>query len=767
MRGEKLLAFCFLVIACSPLLPACRQAWAETAVPVDIKADQLKYYENSDIVEASGSVEVKLKGVVICADRLRMDSATNIATAEGNVKLTAADYTAASGLLVYDADKESSQFSGFQARLTPSDLKGPLFIDSRQMTERRDIMTGGPAELSTCDRENPHYFLLADRIGYFPGDHIEGRNVTIYVGEAPVLWLPIFYYDLHEQPHKNWVFGHNEVEGSYLKTTWAYPLGTLLLDFMEKKGTGYGTQSDYALGALGLGSLYLYHLDERDTGLSDWVEKISQQKQLDPHTKLNWDQSYVSTYLLPSGRSDQTTFGLGLNYSDQATLGGNFNLLDDRAASYGKYSLQLNQSAGPLTSGYSNIYEYAKNDSRWLRDSQRFNFNLALPGRVNLTSQTNYYHYSAGPGGSGQEKVEPQVELTGSGPNYTWRYTENWFIDLRQDLHPGVSSYESLERQPEFVLTTRALDLKLFSLRSTLGTGYYREVKIVPQLGGSGYRDFSSQKTWASVDASKSVPLAAGTTLNLGAGLDQFIYGPGDELFALRESAGLQTDLRSCFRNNLNLRQAYTEGNTPFFFDSLNTQYHDITEQMTFYYLDKFNWDISGGHNWQTNKYYNVMTDLTLKPTARWRLHVNTGWDIEDTRYLNIVVGVGFNPSEIYGLDFNMTQDLNGAGLQYASALHDLYVLKGADNEMHLRVSQIFDPAAKGFRIGDIMIVKQLHCWDMSFSYSDYRKDFSFVFSLKALPGEPAGFSSTSGFSFQGFQQAIDQLNLQGEVKRY
>jgi hypothetical protein len=761
MRGDKLLAFCFLVLACSPLL-------AETSVPVDIKADRLKYYENSDLVEASGSVEVELKGVTIQSDRLRMDSATNIATAEGNVKLIAADYTAAAGSLVYDADKESSNFSDFKARLAPGDLKGPLFLDAGQMTEKHDTMTGGPAELSTCDREKPHYFLLADKIGYFPGDHIEGRNVTVYVGEAPVLWLPVFYYDLHNQQHKNWTFGHNDVEGSYLKTSWDQPYGTLLIDLLEKKGTGYGISTDnYALAALGLGSLYLYHLDERDTGISDWVEKISQTKKLGDHTTVKLDQSYVTTYLLPSGRSDQTTFGLGLNYSDQTTLGGNFNLLDDRAGNYGRYSLQLNQSGGPLSSNYSNIYEYARNDPRWLRDSQRFNFNLALGDRIKLSSMTNYYHYSPGAENPGQEKVEPQIDLTGSDPNYSWRYSENWFIDLRQSLYPGVSSYEYLEKQPEFELASKMLDLKLFNLQSTLDTGYYREVKSVPQLGGSGFRDFSSQRMKASVNASKSVPLGAGTMLNLGAGLDQSLYGPGDELFALRESAGLQTDLRSCFRNSLNLRQAYTEGNSPFFFDRLDTYYHDLTEQMTFYYLDKFNWTVSGGHNWQTNKYYDAMTDLAFKPDPRWRLHMATGWDIENTVYKNLVVGLTLLPSEIYTTDLNFTQDMNGAGLQYASALHDLYILKGADNEIHLRCSQVFDPAAKGFRIGDIMIVKQLHCWEMSFNYSDYQKNYSFVFSLKALPGEPAGFSSTSGFSFQGFQQAIDQLNPQGEVRRY
>ena len=740
---------------------------ADKDIPVDIKADQLKYFENSDVVEAAGSVEVKLKGVTIRADRLRMDPSTNIATAEGNVQLNSNDYTAEAGALVYDADQERSSFADFKGRLKPAGFDGELYLSSGRMTERQKQLTGGPADLTTCDRETPHYHLLADQIGYFPDDHIEGRNVTVYVGEAPVLWLPFFYYDLHELK-KNWTFGRNEVEGNYLKTAWDQPGGTLLVDLLEKKGIGYGfAGKKFALGALGLVGLTLYHLDERDTGTPDWVEKVSEEKQLDPHTTLKLDQSYLSTYQLPSGRIDQTTFGLGLNYADRGRWSGNFNLLDDRASAYGKYSLQLDQSAGPLSSSYSNVYEYSKNDPRWLRDAQRFNLNLALTDRINFSSLTNYYHYSSGPGDPGQEKVEPQIELAGNEPNYSWHYTENWFIDLRQSNYPDAASYESLQKQPEFEISPRTLDLRLFDLSSTFGYGYYHEIKSVPQLGGDGFRDFSSQRGRVTVNASKSLPVGGGTTLQLGSGLDQFAYGPGDELFALRENAGLQTDYNSFFRNSLNLRQAYTEGNTPFFFDRLNTVYHDVTEQLTFYQRDQFNWNVSGGYNWQTDKYYDVMTGLTLAPGPRWRLNLTTGWDIENRLYKNLVAGLHVSPSEVYGLDVNFTQDMNGAGLQYASALHDLYILKGADNETHLRCSQVFDAASKGFRIGDIMVVKQLHCWEMSFAYSDYRKDYSFVFSLKALPGEPAGFSSGRGFYFQGLDQGLQQLSSPGSTGQY
>ncbi|MBN3032913.1 MAG: hypothetical protein JW873_02345 [Candidatus Saganbacteria bacterium] len=760
MPPRALLVGCLLVVFCAPLLAD------EPSITVEVKAESLKYHE-SGLLEAAGSVEVELKGLTIRSDRLLMDPATNIATAEGHVMVAGRDGNAAASELIYDADKESSRFAGYRARLVPGgEFKGPLFLEARSVEAQENKLSGRAAEMTTCGRPASHYVLLADRFSYFPDDHMEAHNLTLVVGELPVCWLPYYYYDLHDQRQRNWTFGRNDVEGNYLKTAWSYSPGTLLLDFMEKKGTGYGTATNYTLGALGLGSLYLYHLDERDTGLSDWVARISQEKKLDQETTLKLDSGYASIYQLPGGRLDQTTFGLGLNHSGAASWGGKFDLLDDRAAAYGRYTMQLNYSAGRLAANYSNNYEFARNDPRWLRDAQRIGLNAGLTSSVNFSAAADYYHSSPAAGDPGREKVEPVIELTGREPNYSWRCTENWFIDLRQGLYPGLASYEYVERQPEIELTPQALDLKLFTLQPVLGYGYYREVKNVPALGGSGYRVFSAQRTRATLNASRSINVGLGSVLLLGAGLDQFLYSPGDQLYALRESAGLQTDLNSCFRNELAVRQAYTDGNTPFFFDRLGTVYHDITEKATLYHQNKFSWSVNGGHNWQTNKYYDVMTDLKLAPDPRWQLNLTTGWDLENRLYKNLVTGVRCAPNGAYAADLSLNQDLNGAGLQTASVLHDLYLLQGEDNELHFRFSQVFDAATKEFKVRDIMLVKQLHCWELTFSYSDYTRDFSFVFSLKALPGQPAGFSSGRGFYFQGFDQGLQQLNS-GDIRRY
>lgn len=723
----------------------------EADIPVDIKADTLRYIEETGQVEALGSAEAKFKAVTIKADRLLMDSASNVATAEGNVRIIARDYTGRAGQLTYDANTGRSNFTDFRSRVQPSTLHGPLLIEARQLGEENDVMRGGPGAMTTCDEEPPHYYVVASRVQYFPDDHIDGWNAVLFVGELPVMYLPYFYYDLKGGLKRNWTFGHNDVEGDFVKSFWGYPGGTLLLDYMSKKGWGYGTDTAYGLGALGAGTLYLYHLDEKDTATSDWVTKIDHEKKLNQWTTLKLDQRYTSIYQVPGGRLDQTALGLNLKYDNVAHWNLQTNSLEDRIAQAGKYAVQFDQSQSGEALNYYNNYDYAMGDPRWLTDSQRLSLRLPLSSRTSFSTTTNYYHSVAQAGDSGQEKVEPQIELTGAEPNYTWRYSQNWFIDLRQDLYPGTQHYEHLEKQPEISVSPKALDLKIFTLQPTFGYGYYREVKNVPELGTN--RDFSTQRYQTTLNATKNLRLGAGTTLDLGAGIDQYLYGPGDELFAYRERANLNSDNGSFFRNTVNYKKGITSGNTPFFFDKLNTSYHDITENMTFYHQSQFSWSFTGGRNWQTAKWFDVMTHLMIAPDSRLRLNVDTGWDMENTIYKDLVTTLHLAPWSYFGCDLSTDQDMNGAGLRSGNVLYDLYFLEKEPNQWHFRVGQVFDPQTKDFKVRDIMVVKELHCWEMTYTYSDYRKEFSMSFSLKAMPEEPLGYATGRGFYFQGFDE--------------
>jgi hypothetical protein len=738
---------------------------AEAEIPVKVKADRLKYYEQSGLVEAFGSVEVKLKDVTINADHLLMDSSSNLATAEGNVRLLSSEYRASADHIVYDPDRDISSFSDFSTWVTPQKMRGKLFLKANNLTDLKSRMEGAQGLLTTCEQKLPHFFMRADRVEYYPNNHVEGYNVTVYEGELPVFWLPYLYYDLQRQRRKNWTFGHNNVEGDYLKTTWDYPGGIFLLDYMQYKGWGNGISTNL-VSSLGAGTLFLYFLDEKDTGIHDRVMKITQQTQLAPNTKLNLNQSYISTYGIPSGRIDQTNFGMSLNYAEKTSSNLSLSVLDDRIGQNENYNFAYNHSAGLSYTDYYYNYNFSKVAPTWMQKSQRLYTRFPLwSDRVNFSTTTSYYHRVAGAGDSGEERIDPQIEITGSAPSFSWVYRENWLLDLRKDLSPGTPRYESLEKQPEIEVSPNPIDMKLFNLRSTFGYGSYREVKYVPALGKK--RDYTTQRYRAALNIDKNVPLGLGTVMFLGAGLNQYLYAPGDELYAYNENGSLRTDLGGFFRNDFSYRKGYTDGNSPFLFDKLNTSYHDGRDRMTFYYLNKWFWWVDGGRNWQTNKWFDLMSHMELTPDSRLRWSVDTGWDIENTVYKDLVSSLALIPTDYFSTYLNLNHDLNQGQLKSASISYDMYFLKGEPNQTRLQFNQVFDPSTKDFKVRDIMILKDLHCWEMKYVYSDYRKEFSVVFSLKAMPGEPVGFQTGRGFYYDGFERELQQLKPEGQIRRY
>ena len=753
-----ILNFSFLIGWLSPLLAQ--------EIPVKVKADTLRYIEGTGMIEALGSVEVKFKEVIIYSDLLRMDSESNVATAEGNVKIVARDYRAVSDYIVYDAESEVSTFSGFDSALSPKKVKGQLFLSAAELSDMGEKMLGSSGRLTTCDQSPPHFFITASAVEYYPEDKVVGYNVFLFVGGMPALWMPYMVYDLSRREKRNWVFGHNEVEGDYIKSAWGYPYGILYLDLMEKKGFGHGTKNNYHLAGLGLGTLYLYHLEEKDTGITDWVWRVDHTKQVSPWTTLKLSHNYTATYLIPSGRRDQTALGLDLNFKRDARWNLKMNTFDDRMAYLQKYSLSFDQAYQKTYTNYNFNYDFSKGSPKWIRTSQRLQHRRPLwSDNVMLSTRANYYHYIADEGRVGDQRLEPVMDITGREKGYSWRVSSNWYIDPDGDNYTDDESYQYLEKQPEIEIIPDPIKTDLFMLRPRFGYGHYREVRYVPQLGRN--RDYSSERYQATLDADKSIPLGLGTTAILGVGLDQFFYAPGDELYAYREKLSLRTGLGGFFRNDINYQKGYTDGNTPFMFDKLGTLYHNVRETMTFYYRNNFKWVTTSGHNWQTGKWFDIDTNLLVRPDKYLSWNLRTGWDIENTRYKDMLNKLTLTPYTFLSTDFSAVSDLNTGKLKSGSAVYEIYFLQGEPNQWRVKFSQVYDPSTEEFKVRDIMVVKDLHCWVLTYTYSDYRKEFSLTFSLKALPDEPVGISTGRGFYVESFEKELEGFKKEGAVQRY
>jgi len=730
-------------------------------IPVNIKADTLKYSEDGSFVTATGSVEIKLKGIKITSDRLAMDTRSNIVTAEGDVMMTGPEYRSKSGEMTFYVSNETSSFDDFHTILSPSTVKGNLYLGAQKISDEKTRWDGWNARITTCDLAetgDPHYKVMSKKVEYYPDDKVVGWSDTFYLDGIPVLWAPYLVYDLKNKRKKNWTIGHNDVEGDFIKTFWDYPYGEILLDDMQKKGFGHGLDFNYMLGGRSSGKLYLYLLNENDPpNQKDSVFKLNHTFNFTKDATLSLGYGTSNIYLIPSGRLDQSTYSLNYdNSANKQKFSTALNLLENRGGNDERIGLTMNRQADGANTGYSFDLDQGKTEPRYIRASQRLSHSQPfLIKDSNFNFNASYSNTIRQPGISGDERLDLNYDVTGRENLYSWKISENRHVRMNSDPLYGNSD-QFTEKSPELTLAFNPQDLKLFTLSPSLGYGYYREVAQVPNYGK---RDFAAGKYTASLAANRSIPLVFGTSLYLAYGVDQYLYSPGDELYAQTENYSLNTALFDCFRNDITFDRGISEGNSPFLFDRLGTRYSNLKETLTLYYHNYINWVTTGGFNYQTNKYFNIDTTLALNPHPAFSSRFITGWDIENQRWEDLSSSLGIKPLDKLTDNIVLLNDLNSGMLKSGSNLLDLEIADEKDwqDHWHFKIGHVYDTSTQQFKPVDVMVEKDLHCWVVKYTYSDYRKEFSFTFTLKAFPGEPVGYAEGRGFYFDSFDQSLKE----------
>ena len=107
------------------------------------------------------------------------------------------------------------------------------------------------AYMTTCDRENPHYALVAKRINYHPEDRtFTAYHVTLRFFDIPILYLPVLYGSTENSMGIIIRPGYSGKRGAYLRLGRAWQHGKdgstqLFVDGMTKRGLAIGEETRY------------------------------------------------------------------------------------------------------------------------------------------------------------------------------------------------------------------------------------------------------------------------------------------------------------------------------------------------------------------------------------------------------------------------------------------------------------------------------------------------------------------------------------------
>jgi len=281
----NLIAVCFLSTL---YLLLATSAFAEE--PINISADHLEHFKETNTYTARGSVKVIYEDATLNTDEIHFNNTTADAVATGNVTYEDSE-------VIIKADK---------IELNLDTKLGTIYNSSIFYKTRNYYIQGGNlkklgettyfmdnATATTCDSIPPEWHFKGKDIKITLHENIKVKNAVFYIKSIPVLYSPYFYAPLVKERQTGLLIpslGYSNTRGLTFKQGFFWAIkdnmdATFYADYYSKKGIGKGLDYRYIVLPETNGELWMYHLRDNDQ-LRDFFELKSYHNQ-----KLPYDMS--------------------------------------------------------------------------------------------------------------------------------------------------------------------------------------------------------------------------------------------------------------------------------------------------------------------------------------------------------------------------------------------------------------------------------------------------------------------------------------------
>jgi len=236
------------------------------AAPIVVQGDRVEYLNEQKKIEATGNVNVTYGDVKLTCDRITVFTDTKTGQCEGNVKIVQLDKSFEGQKIEYNFENKTGKITDGSVQAAP--VYGHANEVDKKSDEEVDLKEG---YVTTCDSVNPHYRIRAKEVEFYMNEKIVAKNVFIYVGGTPVMYLPYFIQPITDVKTKvTLVPGYTGDWGYYVLGAYRYYLseqckGYLRLDYRTKKGLGEGIDYNFNTDKLGEGNLRYYYTKENNS----------------------------------------------------------------------------------------------------------------------------------------------------------------------------------------------------------------------------------------------------------------------------------------------------------------------------------------------------------------------------------------------------------------------------------------------------------------------------------------------------------------------
>jgi LPS-assembly protein len=229
----------------------------------------------------TNGVLVRYGSAFLTADQVSVDQQSGEVIADGNVHIQSEEQMWAGEHIRYNFRTKMIEAEQFRTGRTPVFAEGEGLHGD--FTNRVLIATNGM--ITTDDVSEPAFKVRAKYLKIIPGDKLEARHATLYVGGVPVFYYP--YYSRNIGPHANnfnFMPGYRTSWGPFLLGNYHFYMGDALegtanVDYRGRRGAGLGPDLNYHLGRWGDGTLRYYYMYDQDPGTDGGDPNINKNRQ--------------------------------------------------------------------------------------------------------------------------------------------------------------------------------------------------------------------------------------------------------------------------------------------------------------------------------------------------------------------------------------------------------------------------------------------------------------------------------------------------------
>ena len=220
---------------------------------IEYESDEADIIDVGKELRLIGNVRITTENTEFKADEIVYDTEKNslraTGTQPGGVRMKRDGSSVRADEIIYDIESETGELTNCGGTFDQLFFQAPLLKRNGPNTAE---LLGGHG--TTCELDSPHWRFEADRIEVTDGQEMYARNVKLYLGSVPILWIPRFSHAVGETRFPVSIHtGHKSELGYFLRTEYEFDVtekfsGGLHTDVYTDEG--FGTGLDGSLNAI-------------------------------------------------------------------------------------------------------------------------------------------------------------------------------------------------------------------------------------------------------------------------------------------------------------------------------------------------------------------------------------------------------------------------------------------------------------------------------------------------------------------------------------